>query len=94
MFKFFKKKAKPETKQEVYFVRLYHRYRPKPKQEFVEGYELKAFSSKEKAVSFVEGKGLTFVKNDFGNFSSGSWVKSIKEDMEGYQAFIDKLEIN
>ena len=91
MFKFFKKKAKQETKQEVYLVRLYHRYRPKRKQEFVEGYELKAFSSKEKAVSFVEGKGLTFNAKDFGRVS---WVKMIKEDMEGYQAFIDKLEIN
>lgn len=91
MFKFFKKKAKPETKQEVYFVRLYRRYRPKPKQQFVEECEFKAFSSKEKAVSFVEGKGLTFAKDNFGG---GSWVKIIKEDMEGHQAFIDKLEIN
>lgn len=91
MFKFFKKKAKQETKQEVYFVRLYHRYRPRAGQQFVEGYELKAFTSKEKAVSFVEEKGLTFAKGKFGGVS---WVKTIKEDMEGYQAFIDKLEIN
>jgi len=90
MFKFFKKKAKQETKQEVYLVRFYHRYRPKTGQQFVEGLELKAFASEQEAISFVEGKRLDFVRDIFGN---RSWVRTVKVNMEGYQAFIDKLEI-
>lgn len=90
MFKYFKKKTKPEYKPEVYFVRFYRRYRPKKRQQFVESYELKAFASEQGAISFVEERGLTFVK---GNFGCDSWQKIVKQDMEAYQAFIDKLEI-
>ena len=90
MFKFFKKKINPEINPEVYLVRLFHRYRSKADQQFTEGYELKAFTSEQKAISFIKEKGLTLTKNKSGGVS---WRKAIKEDMEGYSAFIDKLKI-
>jgi hypothetical protein len=75
--------------QKAFFVRIINRR--KIGRGWTETIEIKAFSTEEKAVKYIEERGL--VKNE-ESFYKDDWRKVEARGKEGWQAFLTELDIN